>query len=120
MRILTTLLVLLLSSPVFAETYVCSYGVDPNIFDPPFITQSYIRTADGFERKWYDNPTVEEWDIVHEDERVLVLHRSYMYRDSLNTIVAQIEKSGGSRYTEASLGLDGNVSGHEGTCTVVE
>jgi len=46
MRIITTLLLLLLASSVFAETYVCSFLVEIlNEID----TTTYRRIADGFE-----------------------------------------------------------------------
>mgnify|MGYP000058829379 CR=1 FL=1 len=130
MRILTTLLVLLLSSPVFAETWVCSYESGFGI-----ATHTYARTDDGFEYS-YNSGFVESQnnlviDIVFEDSRLIVLHHSITtpleYGDYLTTQVVQLEKNGRHRFRNAvlhyGLPLPGAEDGYginEGTCTVVE
>ena len=121
MRILTTLLALLLASPVFAETYVCSWLVRGDI-----ATLRFTRAANGFDEP-RDDSTVT-WDIVHESESVLVLHRSVSLivgivppEDLLPfvTQLAQIEKGNDNSYVYVFLTKGVNVL-HEGTCTVVE
>ena len=119
MRILTTLLALLLASPVFAETYVCSY-LD---LEGDIATHTYSRTASGFSDQSEDGI---KRDIIHEDDSLLVLHHTLsggaLY-DYL-TAIAQIDKSDENRYVHfvsgAPSGLLENNFSNVGTCTVVE
>ena len=130
MRILTTLLALLLASPVFAETWVCSNVND----DQTISTSTYTRTADGFSSSNLHFP------IVYEDENFLVLIQVRTdstliplseppdmpgYRTFLFTDLVRIQKFGDHKYSHNAIhgnGIDW-ISGRfewQGTCTVVE
>jgi hypothetical protein len=121
MKIITTLLLLLLASPVFAETYVCSYLHETG----QIISDSYTRTANGFNKPLLHDPTeTVEWDIVHEDGNLLVLHRtsSSTVGGSVGfmTQIAQIEKGYDNSYLNSWLVNGAFNQFHTGTCTVVE
>ena len=112
MWILTTLLALLLASPAFAETWVCSNRGD----DGEINTNQLTRTADGFQAGNF----IEE--IIYEDMEHLVLHRSFVANNTFMTVIRQIEKGGQQRFTYALLHAP-NVMDYmivQGTCTVVE
>ena len=119
MRIFTTLLVLLLSSPsVFAETWVCTW-LNPN---NAIITEQFTRTAIGFQNRVnVGNGNISYLDIVYEDFKVIVLHRTTSSPDSPGfiTTIVQIEKVGRQNYKSAFL-TTGVELIDEGTCTVVE
>ena len=139
MRIITTLLVLLLASPsVLAETWVCSYveNAFPSsaIKNPGDITTlQFIRTTSGFESPTRNAGNIE-WDLIHEDEFVLVLHytSSNVIRDAsparvfnFSTELVQIDKNDGYNFffivafsATDSRGRDNSV--YEGTCTIVD
>jgi len=121
MRIITTLLFLLLASPsVFSETWVCSWSDDDGgVFD-----DAYIRTTNGFEESRDGYALDFNWDIVHEDESVLVLHSTatgntvgaYFY-----TSLMQIEKHGENRFVQVVISPMNSVQiTTEGQCVVVE
>ena len=117
MRILTTLLVLLLASPVFAETWVCSV-VNRN---GAILTDQFRRTANGFEKTSSYTENIFDFDIVHEDSKVIVLQRTSI-GNIFTTVIEQIEKVGTRRYKSVFLGTDllFTHSIDEGNCTVVE
>ena len=120
MRIITTLLLLLLASPVFAEAWVCSWtDEDGGVFD-----DTYIRTTNGFEESRDGYALDFNWEIVHEDESVLVLHSTttgntvgaYFY-----TSIMQIEKHGENRFVQVVISPMNSVQiATEGQCLVVE
>ena len=120
MRIIATLLLSLLVSPVFAESYVCSWSDDDGrVFD-----DAYIRTANGFEESRDGYALDFNWEIAHEDESVLVLHSTttgntvgaYFY-----TSLMQIEKHGENRFVQAVISPMNSVQiTTEGQCVVVE
>ena len=121
MRIITTLLFLLLASPlVFSETWVCSWSDDDGrVFD-----DAYIRTANGFEESRDGYALDFNWEIVHEDGSVLVLHSTttgntvgaYFY-----TSLMQIEKHGENRFVQVVISPMNSVQiTTKGQCEIVE
>jgi hypothetical protein len=120
MRIIATLLLSLLVSPVLAESYVCSWSDD----DGRVFGDAYIRTANGFEESRDGYALDFNWEIVHEDESVLVLHSTttgntvgaYFY-----TSLMQIEKHGESRFVQVVISPMNSVQiTTEGQCEIVE
>ena len=118
MRIFTTLLVLLLSSPsVFAETYFCSWwdwrGTEQNY--------QFIRTTDGFESP---DPTGRyssvSFEIIHEDDVVIVLHGTISFIELFTTTVVQLQKGGENYFVRGEFSDGDSNFMQEGTCTVVE
>ena len=119
MRILTTLLALLLASPVFAETYVCTFLVPSSSIG--FRQEMYTRLDDHFVHREGGNSPVFPSDhtIGYEDELELFLHRTRVDNDR-TTFVAQINKNNGN-IVSGLLRTEGGLSGvFEGTCVVVE
>ena len=119
MRIITTLLFLLLASPVFAETWVCSW-LDDNGEN---FNDTYIRTANGFDEPRDGDALTFTWEIVYEDERVLVLH-STTTGNSVGgyffTSITQIEKQGENRFVQILISPMNPVQlTTEGECVVV-
>ena len=121
MRIITTLLLLLLlASPAFAEAWVCSWtDEDGGVFD-----DTYIRTTNGFEESRDGYALDFNWEIVHEDESVLVLHSTttgntvgaYFY-----TSIMQIEKNGENRFVQVVISpMNSAQITTGGQCVVVE
>ena len=120
MRIISILLALLLSSPsVNAETWICSWSDDDEIFN-----DTYVRTVNGFNESRDGDALDFTWEIVHEDESVLVLHSTttgnsvgaYFY-----TSITQIEKHGENRFVQSIISPMNSVQIiTEGECIVVE
>ena len=120
MRIFITLLVLLLSSSVFAETYVCSYVNDDDEITP----LQFTRTAGGLEFEYIsDNfgSFASMLEIIYEDSLFLVLHSTFVISSDnlIYTSIFQIPKTGGNRYKSSHL-FGGYDFIETGTCTVVE
>jgi len=105
---------------VFAETYVCSWLNLNNAI----ITAQFTRTASGFQQRGNVSEHISYSDIVYEDFKVIVLHRttSLLDNDNFTTNIVQIEKTGQQRFTVAFLLTRNEVVNltFEGTCTVVE
>jgi archaellum biogenesis ATPase FlaH len=134
MRIITTLLVLLLASPsVLAETWVCSF-LNPS---DEIVTLSYERTSNGFVSRMNnvdDGVFDENWSIVHEDIRIIVLIKAPNLHSNSNdpereelylTRMIHLTKNNNRNFiitTLLTLAPDGNQTNeaYEGTCTVVE
>ena len=133
MRIFTTLLALLLASPVFAETWVCSL-LNPS---DEIVTLSYERTSNGFVSRINnkdDDFFDENWSIVHEDIRIIVLIKAPNLHSNSNdpereelylTRMMHLTKNNNRNFvitTLITLAPDGNQTNeaYEGTCTVVE
>ncbi len=119
MRIIATLLVLLLANPVFAETWVCSWADDGETFN-----DTYVRTANGFNESRDGDALDFTWEIIHEDESVLVLHSTtsgsavgaYFY-----TSITQIEKHGENRFVQSIISPMNSVQIiTEGECIVIQ
>ena len=120
MRIITTLLAILLASPVFAETWVCSWlGDDGGIFN-----DTYIRTANGFDEPRDGDALTFTWEIIYEDKGVLVMHSTttgnavggYFF-----TSITQIEKQGENRFIQTLISPMNPVQLiTKGECMVIE
>jgi hypothetical protein len=119
MKIITTLLLLLLASPVFAETYICSFLNNDGEID----SHRYDRAGDGFKQA-----LVQDREIIFENMDYLVLHYSEVLGvigvngGGIYTEITQIEKSVQGHYVIASFQTIFNIESSviEGTCTVVE
>ncbi|MBH98812.1 MAG: hypothetical protein CMM56_10240 [Rhodospirillaceae bacterium] len=120
MNKITTLLFFLLSTPVFAERYICSWSDD----EGATFNDIYIRTNNGFEEPRDGEALDFYWEIIHEDESVLVLHStttgssagSYFY-----TSMTQIEKNGEKRFVQVVISPMNSIQViTEGECEVVE
>jgi hypothetical protein len=120
MRILTTLLVLLLSSPVFGETWLCSWS-DNN---GEIFNDAYVRAANGFDEPRDGDALTFTWEIVYEDERALVLHSTTTTGNAVGgyffTSITQIEKNGENRFVQILISPMNPVQlTTEGECVVV-
>ena len=120
MRIITTLLFLVLASPVLAETWVCSW-LDDN---DEIFNDTYIRTANGFDQPRDGGLLIFDWEIIYEDESVLVLHSTtagntvgaYFF-----TSITQIEKHGENRFVQSIISPMNSVQIiTEGECIVIQ
>ncbi|MDG2316780.1 MAG: hypothetical protein P8M36_07665 [Gammaproteobacteria bacterium] len=120
MRFITTLLALLLTSSVFAETWICS-SVDDNGEN---FNDTFIRTSNGFDQPRDGGLLMFAWETIHEDESVLVLHTTtsgnavgaYFY-----TSITQIEKNGEKRFIQTIISPMNTVQLiTKGQCEVLE
>jgi hypothetical protein len=113
MRIFTTLLVLLLSSPVFAETWVCS-----EVRRNSYIQQiTYRRSGDHFMWKNVRNRDEEKATIAYEDEKVLILFSVHPELSLFYPMM--IDKETGS-FRSYVLAVEQSHPEHYGSCVEVE
>ena len=119
MRIITTLIFLLLANPVSAETWVCSW-LDDN---GEIFNDTYIRATNGFDQPRDGGLVIFAWEIIYEDESVLVLHSTtagnavgaYFF-----TSITQIEKYGENRFVQILVSpMNSDQLITEGECVVV-
>ena len=117
MRIITTLLVLLTSPLVFAETWVCSEVLE-NSTPPYYIQQvTYRRSGDHFMLKNVRNRDEEKATIAYEDEKVLIL---FDVNPSWSLLYpTMIDKETGS-FRSYVLAVEQSHPEHYGSCVEVE
>ena len=123
MKTITTLLLLLLASPVFAETWVCPYSSLVGLV----FSNTYTRSGDHFLSPRETLGDLE-YTIMYEDESFIVLHRTHVLEDFSPmpvTLLVHIQKTSPYAFRSFNMShaipiLEGVTKENEGYCVVVE